>query len=162
MGQDETRLVFSVINPLFEGYLGELIEIFYRLNIATQRNYTVEVEDKEQRMTILSAYITTRDGKLIQKDMPIYSALESELYNTKLINIKDRAYYELVMDKVLTGPEGSLLSAITTFVHTNMAHSFPYRFDWEETQEAFFSHLRLTKELIDLFFKNLNPILKTC
>ncbi|MEA3358315.1 MAG: NAD-glutamate dehydrogenase [Thermodesulfobacteriota bacterium] len=156
-GQDETRLVFSVINPLFEGYLGELIEIFYRLNIATQRNYIVETEDNGQRITILSAYITTRDGKLIQKDMPIYSALESELYNTKLINIKDRTYYELVMDKVLTGPEGSLLSAITTFVHTNMAHSFPYRFDWEETQEAFFSHLRLTKELIDLFYKKFNP-----
>jgi len=156
-GQDETRLVFSVINPLVEGYLRELIEIFFRLNIATQRNYIVEVEDNEQRIAILSAYITTRDGKLIQKNMPIYSALESELYNTKLINIKDRTYYELVMDKVLTGPEGSLLCAITTFVHTNMAHSYPYRFDWEETQDAFFSHLRLTKELIDLFYKKFNP-----
>ncbi len=156
-GQDETRLVFSVINPLFEGYLGELIEIFYRLNIATQRNYIVEAEDDEQRITILSAYITTRDGKLIKKDMPIYSALESELYNTKLVNIKDRVYYGLVTENVLTGPEGSLLSAITTFVHTNMAHSFPYRFDWEETQDAFFSHLQLTKDLIDLFYKKFNP-----
>lgn len=156
-GQDETRLVFSVINPLFEGYLGELIEIFFRLNIATQRNYIVEVEDNEQRITILSAYITTRDGKPIKKDMSIYSALESELYNTKLINIKDRVYYELVTENVLTGPQGSLLSAMTTFVHTNMAHSFPYRFDWEETQDAFFSHLQLTKELIDLFYKKFDP-----
>ncbi|MBN1225448.1 MAG: NAD-glutamate dehydrogenase [Deltaproteobacteria bacterium] len=156
-GQDETRLVFSVINPLFEGYLGELIEIFFRLNVATQRNYIVEVEDNEQRITILSAYITTRDGKLIKKDMPIYSDLESELYNTKLINIKDRVYYDLVTEKVLTGPQGSLLSAITTFVHTNMAHSFPYRFNWEETQDAFFSHLQLTKDLIDLFYQKFDP-----
>jgi len=89
--------------------------------------------------------------------MPIYSDLESELYNTKLINIKDRVYYDLVTEKVLTGPQGSLLSAITTFVHTNMAHSFPYRFDWEETQDAFFSHLQLTKDLLDLFYTKFTP-----
>ncbi len=150
-GRDETRLVFSVINPLAAGYLMELVEIFYRLNIATQRNYVVEVEDEGQLVTILSAYITTRDGKPIQKDMPIFSSLESELYNTKVINIQDRTYYELVTGKVLTGPEGSLLSAIITFVHTNMAHSSPYRFDWDETQDAFFSHLQLTREMLQLF-----------
>jgi len=102
-------------------------------------------------VTILSAYITTRDGKPIQKDMPIFSSLESELYNTKVINIQDRTYYELVTGKVLTGPEGSLLIAIITFVHTNMAHSSPYRFDWDETQDAFFSHLQLTREMLQLF-----------
>jgi glutamate dehydrogenase len=150
-GRDESRLVFSVINPLAAGYLKELVEIFYRLNIATQRNYVVEVEDEGQLVTILSAYITTRGGKPIQKDMPIFSSLESELYNTKVINIQDRTYYELVTGNVLTGPEGSLLSAITTFVHTNMAHSSPYRFDWDETQDAFFSHLQLTQEMLQLF-----------
>jgi len=150
-GRDEARLVFSVINPLAAGYLKELAEIFYRLNVATQRNYVVEVEDEGQLVTILSAYITTRDGKPIQKDMPIFSSLESELYNTKVINIHDRTYYELVTGKVLTGPEGSLLSAIITFVHTNMAHSSPYRFDWDETQDAFFSHLQLTREMLQLF-----------
>jgi len=151
-GREETRLIFSVINPLAAGYLKEIVEIFYRLNIATQRNYAVEVEDEEgQLVTILSAYITTRDGKPIQKDTPIFSSLESELYNTKVINIQDRTYYELVTGKVLTGPEGSLLSAIITFVHTNMAHSSPYRFDWDETQDAFFSHLQLTREMLQLF-----------
>jgi glutamate dehydrogenase len=150
-GRDESRLVFSVINPLAAGYLKELVEIFYRLNIATQRNYVVEVEDEGQLVTILSAYITTRGGKPIQKDMPIFSSLESELYNTKVINIQDRTYYELVTSNVLTGPEGSLLSAIITFVHTNMAHSSPYRFDWDETQDAFFSHLQLTREMLHLF-----------
>jgi len=157
-GRDETRLVFSVINPLAAGYLMELVEIFFRLNIATQRNYVVEVEDEEgQLVTILSAYITTRDGKPIQKDMPIFSSLESELYNTKVINIQDRTYYELVTGNVLTGPEGSLLSAIITFVHTNMAHSSPYRFDWGETQDAFFSHLQLTREMLQLFYRKFNP-----
>ena len=156
-GREETRLVFSVINPLFKGYLGKAIEIFYRLNIATQRNYILEIKDAEQHVTILSAYITTRDGKPIRKDMPIFSSLKSELYNTKVINIHDRTYYELVTGKVLTGPEGSLLSAITTFVHTNMAHSSPYRFDWEETQDAFFSHLQFTREILQLFDRKFNP-----
>jgi glutamate dehydrogenase len=156
-GQEETRLVFSVINPLFKGYLGKVIEIFYRLNVATQRNYILEIKDAAQNVTILSAYITTRDGKPIHKDMPIFSSLQSELYNTKVINIHDRTYYELVTSKVLTGPEGSLLSAITTFVHTNMAHSSPHRFNWDETQDAFFSHLQLTRELLQLFDKKFNP-----
>jgi glutamate dehydrogenase len=156
-GREETRLVFSVINPLFKGYLGKVIEIFYRLNIATQRNYILEIKDAAQNITILSAYITTRDGKPIHKDMPIFASLQSELYNTKVINIHDRTYTELVTGDILTGPEGSLLSAITTFVHTNIAHSSPYRFDWEETQDAFFSHLQLTREMLQLFYKKFDP-----
>jgi glutamate dehydrogenase len=156
-GREETRLIFSVINPLFKGYLGKVIEIFYRLNIATQRNYILEIKDSEQNVTILSAYITTRDGKPICKNTPIFSSLQSELYNTKVINIHDRTYYELVTGNVLTGPEGSLLSAITTFVHTNLAHSSPYRFNWDETQDAFISHLQFTREILQLFGKKFNP-----
>jgi glutamate dehydrogenase len=156
-GREQSRLTFSVIDPLAEGYIGEVIEIFYRLNIATRRNYVVEIEDPEKRITILTAYIATREGKSITKDMPIFSLLESELYNTKVINPRDRTYQELVTGNILTGPEGSLLSAICTFVHTNMAHSSPYRFDWHETQDAFFSHLQLTRELLGLFDGKFNP-----
>jgi len=156
-GQEESRLVFSVINPLLKGYLGAVIEIFYRLNIATRRNYVLEIEDDQQRVTILTAYITTRDGKPIHKDTSIFSSLESELYNTKVINIWGRTYQELVTSNVLTGSEGSLLSAINTFVNTNMAHSSPYRYGWEETQDAFFSHLQLTREILQLFEKKFNP-----
>jgi glutamate dehydrogenase len=156
-GREQSRLTFSVIDPLAEGYIGEVIEIFYRLNIATRRNYVVEIEDPEKRVTILTAYIATRDGKSITEDMPVFSALESELYNTKVINPRDRTYQELVTGDILTGPEGSLLSAMCTFVHTNMAHSSPYRFDWHETQDAFFSHPLLTKEILEVFKKKFNP-----
>jgi glutamate dehydrogenase len=156
-GREQSRLTFSVIDPLAEGYIGEVIEIFYRLNIATRRNYVVEIEDPEKRVTILTAYIATRDGRSITRDMPIFSLLESELYNTKVINPRDRTYQELVTGNILTGPEGSLLSAMCTFVHTNMAHSSPYRFDWHETQDAFFSHLQLTRELLELFDEKFNP-----
>jgi glutamate dehydrogenase len=156
-GGEQSRLTFSVIDPLAEGYIGEVIEIFYRLNIATRRNYVVEIEDPEKRVTILTAYIATRDGKSITEDMPVFSALESELYNTKLINPRDRTYQELVTGDILTGPEGSLLSAMCTFVHTNMAHSYPYRFDWDETQDAFFSHPLLTKEILEVFTRKFNP-----
>ena len=156
-GREQSRLTFSVIDPLAEGYIGEVIEIFYRLNIATRRNYVVEIEDPEKRVTILTAYIATRDGRSITKEMPIFSSLESELYNTKVINTQDRTYQELVTGDILTGPEGSLLSAICTFVHTNMAHSSPYRFDWHETQDAFFSHLQLTRGLLGLFDEKFNP-----
>jgi glutamate dehydrogenase len=156
-GHEESRLIFSVINPLFKGYLGEVIEIFYRLNIATRRNYFLEIENAEQRVTILTAYIATRDGKPIRKGMPIFSSLESELYNTKLITIRDRTYQELVIGNVLTGPQGSLLIAINTFVHTNMAYSFPDRYDWDQTQDAFFSHLQLTREILQLFERKFNP-----
>jgi NAD-specific glutamate dehydrogenase len=38
-----------------------------------------------------------------------------------------------------------------------MAHSSPYRFDWEETQDAFFSHLQLTREILQLFDRKFNP-----
>jgi len=156
-GREQSRLTFSVIDPLAEGYIGEVIEIFYRLNIATRRNYVVEIEDPEKRVTILTAYIATRSGKSITEDMPIFSALESELYNTKVINPRDRTYEELVTSNVLTGPEGSLLSAINTFVHTNMAHSSPFRFAWHETQDAFFSHPLLTKELLEVFKRKFDP-----
>ncbi len=157
-GKEESRLVFSVINPLFKGYLAKLIEIFYRLDIATHRNYIVEIAGEDgQHVTVLTAYITTRDGKPIDKDMSIYKALEAELYNTKVINIWDRVYNELVTGRVLTGPEGSLLSAIHTFAHTNLAHAFPYRYDWDETEEAFFSHLQLTKDLLNVFKKKFDP-----
>lgn len=156
-GREQSMLTFSVIDPLADGYIGEVIEIFYRLNIATRRNYILEIEDDQQRVTIFTAYITTRDGKAIYKDMPIFSSLESELYNTNVINVRDRAYQELVTGDILTGPEGSLLSAINTFVHTNMAHSSPYRFDWEETQDAFFSHLQLTQEILNLFTRKFHP-----
>ncbi len=157
-GREESRLAFSVINPLFKGYLAKVIEIFYRLNIATHRNYIVEIEGEEgQNVTVLTAYITTRDGKPITKDMEIYKSLEAELYNTKVINIWDRVYKELVTGGILTGPEGSLLSAINTFAHTNLAHAFPYRYDWDETQEAFFSHLHLTKDILNAFVKKFHP-----
>jgi len=156
-GREQSRLVFSVMDPLPEGYFGEVIEIFYRLNIATRRNYMVEIEDPEQRVTILTAYIATRDGKSIHRHMPIFSSLEAELHNTKVINTQDRTYQELVTSDIVTGPEGSLLSAINTFVHTNMAHSSPYRFDWHETQDAFFSHLQLTQEILQLFKGKFDP-----
>ena len=157
-GKEESRLTFSVINPLFKGYLAKVIEIFYRLDVATHRNYIVEIEGEDgQHVTVLTAYITTRDGKPIKKGMDIFNSLEAELYNTKVINIWDRIYMELVTGNVLTGPEGSLLSAIHTFAHTNLAHAFPYRYDWDETEEAFFSHLQLTKDLLNVFIKKFNP-----
>jgi glutamate dehydrogenase len=157
LGKEESRLIFSVINPLHEGYIAQLIEVFYRLNIATRRNYILEIDDGQRQVTLLTAYITTRLGEAIYKDMPIFTSLESELYNTMVINPRDRTYQELVTGNILTGPEGSLLSAICTFVHTNMAHSSPYRFDWHETQDAFFSHLQLTGELLQLFEGKFNP-----
>jgi glutamate dehydrogenase len=156
-GRDESRLTFSVIDPMVEGYIGQVIEIFYRLDIATRRNYILEINDGKQRVTIFTAYITTRDGNLILRTTPVFSSLESELYNTKVINVRDRTYHELVTGGVLTGPQGSLLSALSTFVHTNLAHAFPYRFSWEETQDAFFSHLQLTKELLYLFMGKFHP-----
>lgn len=157
-GKGESRLLFSVINPLFKGYLAKVIEIFYRLDIATHRNYIVEIEGEDnQHVTVMTAYITTRDGRPIERDMPIFKSLEAELYNTKVINIWDRVYKELVTGRVLTGPEGSLLSAIHTFAHTNLAHAFPYRYDWDETGEAFFSHLNLTKDILNVFMKKFDP-----
>ena len=108
-GREQSRLTFSVIDPLAEGYIAEVIEIFYRLNIATRRNYVVEIEDAEKRVTILTAYIATRDGKSITEDMPVFSALESELYNTKVINPRDRTYGELVTSDVLDTSSSSLL-----------------------------------------------------
>jgi glutamate dehydrogenase len=156
-GRDESRLTFSVIDPMAEGYIGQVIEIFYRLNIATRRNYILEIDDGKQRVTIFTAYVTTREGKPISRATPVFSSLESELYNTKVINVQDRTYNELVTSGVLTGPQGSLLSALSTFVHTNLAHGSPYRFNWEETQDAFLSHLQLTKEILNLFEKKFHP-----
>jgi glutamate dehydrogenase len=89
-GQEESRLTFSVINPLVRGYIGQVIEIFFRLNIATRRNYILEIDDGTQKITILTAYITTRDGEPIRKEMPLFSSIESELYNTRVINVQDR------------------------------------------------------------------------
>jgi len=156
-GRDESRLTFSVIDPMAEGYIGQVIEIFYRLNIATRRNYILEIDDGKQRVSIFTAYITTREGKPISRAAPVFSSLESELYNTKVINVRDRSYHELVTSGVLTGPQGSLLSALITFAHTNLAHSSPYRFSWEETQDAFLSHLQLTQEILNLFEKKFHP-----
>ncbi|MBW1689362.1 MAG: NAD-glutamate dehydrogenase [Deltaproteobacteria bacterium] len=156
-GQAESRLTFSVINPLVRGYIGQVIEIFFRLNIATRRNYILEIDDGTQKVTILTAYITTRDGEPIKKEMPLFSSIEAELYNTRVINIQSRTYRDMVVGNVFTGPEGSLLSAIDTFVHTNLAHAAPYRFSVEETQDAFFSHLRLTREILNLFGKKFHP-----
>lgn len=156
-GQEESRLTFSVINPLVKGYIGQVIEIFFRLNIATRRNYILEIDDGTQKVTILTAYITTRDGEPINKEMPLFSSIESELYNTRVINIQSRTYRDMVVGNLLTGPEGSLLSAIDTFVHTNLAHAFPYRFSLEETQDAFFTHLQLTHELLNLFMGKFHP-----
>jgi len=66
-GRDESRLTFSVIDPMAEGYIGQVIEIFYRLDIATRRNYILEIDDGKQRVTIFTAYITTREGKPISR-----------------------------------------------------------------------------------------------
>ena len=157
-GEEESRLVFSIINPLFKGYLSKVIEIFYRMDIATRRNYIVEIRGEDgQNVTVLTAYIKTRDGKSLGRKTPLFAALESELYNTKVINIWDRIYQDLVTKGLLTGPEGSLLSAVCTFAHTNLSHAFPYRYDWEEIQEAFFSHLQLAKDIIDLFVGKFHP-----
>jgi glutamate dehydrogenase len=160
-GEEESRLTFSVINPLVRGYIGQVIEIFFRLNIATRRNYILEIDDGTEKVTILTAYITTRDGKPIGRTTPVFSSLEAELFNTKVINIRDRTYQELVTAGVLTGPQGSLLCALSTFVHTNLAHASPYRFSWEETQDAFFSHPQLTREILNLFTTKFSPQRRT-
>ncbi|MFW6115082.1 MAG: NAD-glutamate dehydrogenase domain-containing protein [Thermodesulfobacteriota bacterium] len=159
-GRDESRLTFSVIDPMAEGYIGQVIEIFYRLDIATRRNYILEINDGKRRVTIFTAYITTRDGKPIERAAPIFSSLEAELFNTKVINVRDRTYRELVTAGMLTGPQGSLLSAVSKFVHTNLAHASPYRFSWQETQDAFFSHPQLTREILDLFTHKFSPDLQ--
>ncbi len=156
----ETRLLFSVGNPVQRGFLTQTSEVFQRLNIGVQRSYSLIINTGVAPYFLGTFYVTPRTGADMGKESELYRKLKTELYNTQILSASDRTYTHFVARGIMTGEEATLTNAFIAFCHTTLAHNQPDRFDMEVVKNAFHSDPEITLSLIHLFKTRFDPTFK--
>lgn len=154
---EETRILFSVGNPAERGFMTQTSEIFQRLNIGVRRSYSLNISTGVHLYFLGTFYVTTRDGRCIEKGSDLFRDLKAELYNTQILSTRRSTYTEFVAKRIMTGEEASLTNAIMAFCHALLAHTRPDRFSMEAVKSTFHSSPDMTLRIIGLFRKRFDP-----
>ncbi len=153
----ETRVLFAVGNPPHKGYLAQVTEVFNRLNLGVRRCYALTITTGVHPYFLGTFYVLRRDGGLVEKDSELFSQLQHELYNTQILSSDSATYRDLVVKRLLTGEEASLINAFIGFCHTSLAHNQPHRYTLEDVIRAFHSHPEMALKLVRLFKVRFDP-----
>ena len=87
----------------------------------------------------------------------LFQALQDELYNTQIISSDSTSFNELVTTGIMSGTDATLIKALITFCHTNLAHNKPDQFNPEVVQRAFLAHPDISLQLLKLFHTRFKP-----
>lgn len=158
--QREYRVMFAAGNPPQIDFLKQIMEVFKRLGIGVKRAYCLTISNGFHPWFLGNFYVHTRDVGLANKESEIFNRLRKELYNTQILSTASHAYREFVARGVMTGEEASLINALISFCHTNLAHNQPDRFGFEDVMRAFHGHPGMALLLIRLFRARFDPELE--
>lgn len=153
----ESRVLFGVADPPDKKFLLQIIEVFRRLDLVVHRAYCLTLYDGEHPYFLATFYVTTPDGRLVEKDSLLFHRLRSELYTTQLMPMSSLTYDAFIASGVTDGPDASLVRAFIGFCHTSLAHAHPDSFDFEGVSRAFHNHPELTRQLVRLFHARFDP-----
>lgn len=156
-GREETRILFSVGNPSERGFMTQTSEVFQRLKIGVRRFYSLNISTGVHLYFLGTFYVTSHEGKAVEKDSDLFRNLKTELYNTQILSTRRSTYTDFVVNHVMTGEEASLTNALIAFCHTSLAHNQPDRFDLETVKSAFQANPDIALEIINIFRKRFDP-----
>lgn len=155
--QREYRVMFAAANPPQIDFLQQIMEVFNRLGIGVKRAYCLTISNGFHPYFLGNFYVRSRDAGLVDKGSELFNALRKELYNTQILSTASHAYREFVAKGVMNGEEASLVNALISFCHTNLAHNQPDRFGFEDVMRAFHSDPDMALQLIWLFKTRFDP-----
>ncbi len=153
----ESRVLFAVGNPPQQDHLVQVMEVFNRLNLGVRRAYILTLGTGSFPYFLGTFYVARREGGLLEKDSPLFRRLCRELYNTQILSTDSAVYKDLVLPRLMTGDEASLVNSFIGFCHTNLAHNQPHRFTFEDVARAFHSHPDIALKLTHLFELRFDP-----
>ena len=159
-GVSETRVLVAIGNPVQEGLLLQLAEVFNRLGIGIRRAYCLTISNGVHPYFLGTFFVRRRDGLELEPDAPLAEQLRQELGSTQILDATGYPYQEWVSGGLLSGVDAVLSNAFISFCHTSLAHNCPDRFGLDDVQGAFYAHPEMTLQLIRLFRVRFDPSLQ--
>jgi glutamate dehydrogenase len=153
----EYRIMFAAGNPPEFDFLTQTMEVFNRLKIGVRRAYCLNISNGIHPYFFGTFYVRSTYAGLADKSSALYESLRSELYNTQILSTAKPTYRNFVIRGVMTGESASLINAVIAFCYTNLAHSQPDRFGFEDVERAFLSHPEMAHDLVRLFHARFKP-----
>jgi len=155
---EKARILFSVSNPPQHNFfMLQVMEVFKRLKVKVRRSYTVTMSNGVYPNFLATFYVSSLDGSSLEPGSDRFKELQHELYNTQILSSISGSFTNLVANGLMNGPDASLVKAMITFAHTNLAHNNPERFDPEGIQRAFHNHPDVSTHLVRLFHARFKP-----
>ncbi|TXH70626.1 MAG: amino acid dehydrogenase [Thiothrix sp.] len=154
---ETNRVLFGVSNPPQRDFLLQVFEVFKRLKIGVKRTYTITLSNGIFPTFLATFYVQPRNGAVLENGNELFQALQDELYNTQIISSDSTSFNELVATGLMSGTDATLIKALITFCHTNLAHNKPDQFDPEVVQRAFIVQPDLSQQLVKLFHARFKP-----
>ena len=154
---ETNRVMFGVSNPPQRDFLLQVFEVFKRLQIGVKRTYTITLSNGIFPTFVATFYVQPRNGVVLETGNELFHALQDELYNTQIISSDSTSFNELVATGVMNGTDATLIKALITFCHTNLAHNKPDQFDPEVVQRAFIAQPDISQQLVKLFHTRFKP-----
>ncbi|HEU5361560.1 MAG TPA: NAD-glutamate dehydrogenase domain-containing protein [Candidatus Deferrimicrobiaceae bacterium] len=155
--QGESRVMFAVANPPRREFLGQIVEVFNRLDLGVRRAYKMTLVTDTYPWFLGTFYVRRRDGGLLEKESDLYREVRRELYNTQILATESPIYQEFVVNRMMSGDRASLVSAFIGFAHTNLAHNQPHTYTREDVIRAFQTHPGMSLLLARLFETRFDP-----
>ena len=156
-GTEEYRLILGIGNPPHKGGLLQIIEVLNRLGIEVVRLYCLTVNDGIYPYFLSTFYVRLPDGQALKKDTGIFRQLQHELYNIQILSAQSPSYESFVRSRLSSGTDATLIDAMISFCHTNLAHNRPDTFDMEGVMRAFHNHPEISLQLVRLFRVRFDP-----
>ncbi|WP_020560684.1 NAD-glutamate dehydrogenase domain-containing protein [Thiofilum flexile] len=154
---ETTRILFGVGNPPPNDYLLQIMAVFKRLNIGVKRAYNLTMSNGVYPYFLATFYVASREGKSLEKGSELYQRLQRELYNTQIISNLAATYPTMVETGIVNGIDATLIEAMISFCHTNLAHNRPDKYTPDTIAQAFHNHPDITLQLIKLFYTRFDP-----
>ena len=156
----EYRVRFAAGNPPQKGFLRQLMEAFYRLDIGIRRTYCLTISTGIHPFFLGTFYVRSRQSSAPAPGTTLFAALRSELENTQILSTKSFTYTDFVMNKEMCGEDATLVNAFVSFCHSNLAHSNPAIFELDTVIKAFWSHPETMLKLVNLFRIRFDPAIQ--
>lgn len=156
-GGRESRVHFAVANPPQRDFLSQVLEVFNRLDLGVNRSYCLTISNGVHPYFLGTFFASRRDGGVLKRGSERFEQLRQELYNSQILATKSYTYREFVITGLMSGEEASLVNAMISFTHSNLAHNQPDRFGLEDVQGAFHCHPEIALQLVKLFRARFAP-----
>ena len=153
----DSRVSFGVTNPPHAGFLPQVLEVFQRLDIGVERAYHLRVVNGLTPYFLATFYVSPNDDSELNEDSALYAKLKQELYSTQITSTTAPSYSTLIKSGIMSGPDSTLISALISFCHTNLAHNAPEIYDRDNIARSFHNNPSVSMQLVELFYTRFDP-----